>query len=255
VIIQIVCPYCSFSKSVPSEKIPSGIKRAICPRCKQHFEIPSLEVPQALEATEGDRIPPLWERRSEVGIAKALGGTVKGVLFSPGRFFKTAAVKGGIKEPLVFGILTGSLGMMFEMFWQGVMRPGELPFLIEGSFGRLTGGPLLAGIMILCPLLVTIFLCVASLLLHFLLVIVRGGKNGFEATLRAVSYSQATQIWAVIPFLGSFLAVIWIMVVQLISIREMHEVSYARVILAMSIPFIAVTLMMAAVLIPFLMSI
>jgi predicted Zn finger-like uncharacterized protein len=255
-MVQIVCPHCSFSKSVPEEKIPPGAKTAVCPRCRQRFEIPASER-QVTTAPKGDgaRSPSPWERRSELGLGKSLSKSVKGILFSPTGFFRKAAVEGGIKEPLAFGILAGSLGMMFEIFWQGLIEAGELPSLSDGAFGKLTWGPVFMGIMVLCPLFVTIFLCVTSLVLHFLLVIVRGGKNGFEATFRAVSYSLATQLWAVIPFVGSLLALMWIMVVQVVSLKEMHGVTYARVVLAMLIPLMVVVMTIAAVLIPFLMSV
>lgn len=254
-MVQIVCPHCGFSKSVPEEKIPPGAKTAVCPRCRRRFEIPALKA-QGKDAPKGGdgRVPPPWERRSDVGLGKGFGESVKGVLFSPAAFFSKASVKGGIKEPLAFGILAGSLGMMFQIFWQGSIDAGDLPSLSDGVLGDLTWGPVFMGIMLLCPLLVTIFVCATSLVLHFLLVIVRGGRNRFEATFRAVSYSQAAQLWAVIPVVGSLLAVMWIMVVQIVGLKEMHDVSYARVILAVLIPFVVVAMTIAAVLIPFLMS-
>ena len=255
-MVQIVCPHCSFSKSVPEEKIPPGAKTAVCPRCRKRFEIPaSGRGGRTAPKGDGTRSPSPWERRSELGLVRSLSESVKGILFSPTQFFRKAAVDGGIKEPLAFAILAGSLGMMSEIFWQGLIGAGELPSLSGGAFGELTWGPVFMGIMVLCPLFVTIFLCVTSLVLHLLLVIVRGGKNGFEATFRAVSYSQATQLWAVIPFVGSLLAVMWFVVVQVVSLKEMHGVSYTRVVLAMLLPFFVVVMTIAAVLIPFLMSV
>jgi hypothetical protein len=254
--VEIVCPHCSFSKSVPEEKIPSGAKTAICPRCKQRFEIPGLAGKRTIiEAVKNNgRVPPPWERRSELGLGKSIRESLKGVLFSPSRFFRTTAVAGGIKEPLAFGVLMGSLGMIFEISWQGLTRFGDLSSLSEGAFGDFTWVPLIMGIMLLCPLIATIFICVTSLMFHFLLTVLRAGKNGFEATLRAVSYSQAAQIWAVIPFLGSFLAGIWLMVVTVVSLREIHGISYARAIFALLIPFIAIGTAVMAGLISLLIS-
>ena len=253
--MEIVCPYCSFSKSVPDEKIPRGAKTAICPRCRQRFAIPGLEKPvNAPPAQDKDRTPPPWERRSELGLGRAFRESVKGVLFSPALFFRRMTVGRGILEPLAIGILMGSLGMMFEIVWQSLTRFGDLPILRGGWIGKLTWGPLLTLTMVLCPVIVTIFICVASLGLHVLLVIVRGAKNGFEATLRAVSYGQATQLWAVIPFIGSFLAGIWFTVVMVVGLREIHGISYVKVILALLIPFVAMMVLLVAVLIPFLLS-
>ena len=254
-MVEIVCPHCGFQKSVPREKIPFGAKTAVCPGCKQRFEITGLEARESIETVKHQgRTHPPWERRSELGLGKSLRESLKGVLFSPSRFFRSSAVAGGIKEPLAFGVLTASLGMMLEICWQGVFRFGDLPYLNKTPLGDFTWGPLIMGIMLLCPLIAAIFICIGSLVLHLLLTILRAGKNGFEATLRAVSYSQATQIWAVIPFLGSFLAGIWLMVVTVISLREIHGVSYVKVIFALLIPFIVMVMTVMAGLISFLIS-
>jgi hypothetical protein len=82
------------------------------------------------------------------------------------------------------------------------------------------------------------------------LLVVRGGENGFEATFRVVSYSQATQIWGVIPFLGGFIGGLWIIIVQIIGLREIHETSYLRVILALLIPIALILLLVMAIVIP-----
>jgi hypothetical protein len=254
--VQVVCPHCGFTKSVPEERIPPGAKSAICPRCRERFEIPALK-PAARAGSFGkkSRMLPPWERRSELGLGKSMGDTVKGVLFSPVQFFRTAAVEGGIGEPLAFGILMGSLGMIFEIFWQVLMNLGDLPSLSNWPFGQLTWGPVFTAVMFLSPLLVTLSICIISLVMHFLLVIVRGGKNRFEATFRAVCYAQSTQLWALIPFVGSLLVGLWMVVVQIIGFREMHGISYAKVIFATLIPFIFISMFVAAVLIPFLISV
>ena len=49
--VDLTCPFCSFSKKVPKEKIPAGVRWATCPRCQRRFEIPSL--PEAASAVIG----------------------------------------------------------------------------------------------------------------------------------------------------------------------------------------------------------
>ncbi len=254
--VRVACPHCGFSKSIPEERIPPGVKSAICPLCKQRFEISSLEpTAKASSLKEKERMLPPWERRSELGVRKSIADTVKGVLFSPVQFFRTTAVGGGVGEPLAFGILTGSLGMIFEIFWHGLLNLGDLPSLSNRPLGQLTWGPVFTGVMALSPVLVTLFICITSLVVHFLLVVVRGGKNRFEATFRAVCYAQSTHIWAIVPFVGSLLAGLWIVVVQVIGLREIHGISYAKVIFAILIPFILMGMVVTAVLIPFLISV
>ena len=90
-------------------------------------------------------------------------------------------------------------------------------------------------------------ICVTSLIVHLLLTVVGGARKGFEATFRAVCYSQATQFWALIPYVGGLIASLWLVVVQFIGIREIHEVSYTRVLIAFLIPVVLVVAVLLAV--------
>lgn len=159
--------------------------------------------------------------------------------------------KGGITEPLAFGLLLGSIGSMFGFFWEFLIMSGGLLAVGEELMGRVSMSLIFFSIIIISPLFVAITMFVGSAVLHLLLLIVRGGKNGFEATFRVVSYSQATQIWAVIPFIGGFIGSLWILIVQIVGLREIHETSYLRVILALLIP-VALILLVLAIVIPLL---
>ena len=122
----------------------------------------------------------------------------------------------------------------------------------EELMGHVSMSLIFFAIIIISPLFVTITMFIASAVLHLLLLIVRGGKNGFEATFRVVSYSQAAQIWGVIPFVGGFIGGLWILIVQIIGLREIHETSYLRVILALLIPVALILLLVLAIVIPLL---
>ena len=123
-IIKIICPRCHYSKQVPHDKIPASARWATCPQCKQRFELAQVSPVLGIETgpaggeieREVARIPSPWESRAEHGMWAGIGRTSKAVLFSPKNFFKHTAVEGGLREPLAFGLLTGSAGMMFEIF-------------------------------------------------------------------------------------------------------------------------------------------
>ena len=70
--IEITCPNCNFSKSVPTEKIPEGVRYATCPRCGNMFEFNPVTPEFDLEAggdygeeRAGASTPP-WERKGSV---------------------------------------------------------------------------------------------------------------------------------------------------------------------------------------------
>lgn len=258
--VEITCPKCSFSKSIPREKIPAGARWATCPRCKHRFGLvipetgphpeqePREEKPEELR----ERGATPWENRSELGLWQGIYQTFKAVLFSPENFFSTVTFRRGIKEPLAYGLLVGSIGSMFGFFWQFLMMSGSLVALGEELMGHLSMSLIFLAIIIISPIFVTIAMFLTSGVLHLLLRIVRAGKNGFEATFRVVSYSQATQIWGVIPFIGGFIGFIWILIVQIVGLREIHETSYLRVILALLIPVALILLLILAIVIPIL---
>ncbi|MDP6179351.1 MAG: YIP1 family protein, partial [Desulfatiglandales bacterium] len=102
------------------------------------------------------------------------------------------------------------------------------------------------GLLIFSPLVIIIILFVTSGILYLSLQIVKGGKNGFEATFRVISYSQAIQVVGLIPFIGGLIGGLWILVVQVIGIREIHETSYLRVIIAFLIPLALIFLVVMA---------
>lgn len=251
--VELICPYCQFSKKVPQEKIPVGAKWVTCPCCRQRFEFSVIEksVGPVTRETEGKtaferleeepeegytRKGAPWENRSELGLWQGIYKTFKAVLFSPEIFFKSLNFNVGILEPLAFGTLVGSIGSMFGLFWQLLMWSGLVLTYGESIFGQFTIGVTLLIIMVIIPILWVAWIFVSSGITHLLLLIVRGGENGYEATLRVVSYSQATQVWSLIPFVGGTIGWIWQLVVQVIGLRHIHRTSYLRVIVAFLIP-------------------
>ena len=251
--VELICPYCQFSKKVPKEKIPVGAKWVTCPRCHQRFEFSVIEknvdlvTRETEQKTEFERLEEEpedgykgngapWENRSELGLWQGIYKTFKAVLFSPEIFFRSLTFKAGIVEPLAFGTLVGSLGSMFGLFWQLLMWSGLVLTYGESIFGQFSIGVILLIIMIIIPVLWVAWIFVSSGITHLLLLIVRGGENGYEATLRVVSYSQATQVWSLIPFVGGTIGWIWQLVVQIIGLRHIHRTSYLRIIVAFLIP-------------------
>jgi hypothetical protein len=252
--VEITCPHCNWTKSIPREKIPPGVRWATCPRCKERFE---FTLPNDLydrwdngPAIAGRRVPSPWENRSTYGTGQAVLQTVKHVLFSPIAFFRRAEAVGGLREPLAFGILVGSIAMMVEVFWQFLLIGGSIPFIPDAFFSPIAAGLLFVVIMIFCPLLVALILLVWSLIAHLCLMVVKGSTNGFEATFRVAAYSQAAQLWGLIPFVGGFMGGIWFVAVQIIGLREIHEVSYLKVIVSLLFTFAFFAILLVAVLMP-----
>ncbi len=243
--IEITCPKCQYTKRLAEEKILPGVRWATCPRCRERFDF-TRDLDRAGRKSNGRILPP-WERRAETGLRKGIFQTAKQVVFSPRTFFRHTASEGGLWEPLAFGILFGSIGLMLELFWQFLMGEGSLSSIEIDFIGDYGTSIVFLAAAILCPLAATAMICMTSLIVHLLLTVVGGARNGFEATFRAVCYSQATQFWALIPYVGGVIATLWLVVVQIIGIREIHGVSYTRVLIAFFVPVALVVAVVIAV--------
>jgi hypothetical protein len=252
VTVKIVCPNCNFSKEILEERISPSAKWATCPQCKIRFQFRKTVPVTVVDAgptqtgvgTRRHGILSPWERRSDIGFWRGVSQTLKAVLFSPTDFFKHAAVEGGVKEPLAFGLLVGSLGMMFEVFWQFLFKGENIGIFADTLFGPYAMTAAFLGIMTFCPLFIFFAILLTSLITHALLMVVRGGGNGFEATFRVNSLCQATQVWGVIPFIGGLIGAFWFFVAQVIGLKEIHDTSYLRVAMALTIPFVFILLLL-----------
>ncbi len=263
--VTLVCPYCSFSKEISVGEIPEDVRRAICPRCGQKFDFsPGNNIRhkntrdhyqdgntrnEDQDSGYGNQGSP-WENRGNIGMLKGIFTTFTQVLFSPTQFFKTLNPKGGIGESLAFGLLIGATGNMLGLFLPTVMMSGGISFMEQPLFGQLTIGFMFLFLMVLIPIGVIVAMFVYSAVLHLFLLMVRGGKNGFEATFRVIAYSQAAQGFSVVPVIGGWIAGIWQFIVQVIGLREIHGASYLRVIMAFILPVLILFALAITALVP-----
>ena len=257
--LEITCPNCHFTKTLSEEKIPVGAKWATCPRCKHRFDLSFPESPVISRTTaesdtsgyKADRHGSPWENRAEIGLWRGIVQTSKAVLFSPDKFFRSLSPHEGMKEPLAFGLLLGSIGAMFGFFWQFlIMSGGGLLSSGIASLGQMTASLFFLVIIVITPLFVLIGIFFTSVILHLLLCLVRAGNSGFQGTFRVVSYAQATQILGLVPLIGGLVGSIWLLIVQMVGLREIHQTSYLRLFMALLIPLALIVLLIVAVVIP-----
>ncbi|NLD36489.1 MAG: hypothetical protein GX654_06440 [Desulfatiglans sp.] len=259
-IINITCPNCNFSKQIPSENIPAGIKHAKCPRCSKTFEIPVIpeEEPVSMEKlpeapVQQETPPPLPdvdkvtdvtaepvdEHASPIGEERGYFGDLlrvfSGVLLSPTEFFR-GVKETSLKEALIFGILTGSIGLMFQVFW-------IFFFLSNGDSNIINLFPDLTAIndtflrlIIWSPFFVFIQALFVSAVVHVILFMIGGVSRGFEGTLKVILYSKAVSILCVLPYIGDIIAFVWSLTIIVTGIREVHETSNGKAVFSLLLP-------------------
>ncbi len=261
-IINITCPNCNFSKQVPSENIPANIKHAKCPRCSKTFEIQGMSEPETppenplpqgpLSQETLDQVvpPPLPDKITdisaepvdmseppapdEVGYFTGLWRIFTGVLFSPTEFFRGVR-ETELKDALIFGILTGSIGAMFNFFWQFYFQSQEFTYITK-VFPEVSSNDLFLGLIICSPILVIINALIVTLAIHFFLFIIGGTSRGFEGTLKVMLYSNAVSVFSLFPYIGGIISFIWGITIIITGLREIHETSNGKALFSLLLP-------------------
>jgi predicted Zn finger-like uncharacterized protein len=256
-IINITCPNCHFSKNVPKEKIPEGIKYAKCPRCSNTFEITAVNDQDAdskenesMDSADDINTYSVQSPADETGYFTGLWKKLTGVLFSPVLFFSSVRYEEGVTDPFAFGILIGSIGFMFDIFWTFLLRSKELSFILETLSKSININNLFLGYIIISPFLVLLFMLVSTLVLNFCLFILRGSNRGITGTFRVSAYSNAALIFCLIPYIGGYIALVWWLIVLVIGLKAVHETSTLKALFSLLIPlfFLLVPVIAAVIL-------
>ena len=141
-----------------------------------------------------------------------------------------------MREPLAFGLLFGSVGAMFGWFWKLLLLWGDFSPVGEYFMGPSTMEIVFVGLLVLSPLLVVLEILFSSCILHTTLMIVGGAGRGFDATLKVMAYSQASQVFGLVPYLGGLIGWFWQLVIRIIGLKEIHQTTYPRIVMAFLLP-------------------
>jgi hypothetical protein len=187
---------------------------------------PSAAIPIAEDRT--GYVP--WEDQENQGFLEGLLLTVRQSLFAPGAFFSRMPVKGGLLNPLLYGLLLETLGTIAGYAWGLAL---DHPLL---SYGQLTGGvAVVIGLMI--PFIVVLRLVLWAGLLHLSLRLLQGATEEFEATFRVVCYSSTPQLCNALPLIGGVVAMFWTLYISVVGLREAHRTTSWRAAAAVFLPF------------------
>lgn len=245
------CPHCG-------KEISEG--QSFCQHCGARLAEAAFQLPVSEPGPiGGGREKTPWEDREARGFFGGLFKTLNETLFRPSEFFKKMSVTGGLTDPLLYALIIGMVGLMFSYFWQIALKsamqgmlPGMQAAAGQNLFFQGIGMTILA---FLSPFLVILGLFISSGVLHVFLMMVKGARNGFEATFRVVAYGYSANIFLVVPFCGGLLAGVWAIILYIIGLREAHETTGGKAAIAVFLPvivccgliMIAIALFMGAV--------
>jgi hypothetical protein len=181
-----------------------------------------------------------WEHRQERGFFNAFVETLVMVLTKPGEAFAVMKREGGLGEPLIYGLIGGSLGGIVSLLFSLGLQSAGLFADRHNTFGAMAGmGAGSAAFIILIPLFVVIGLFIGSAIVHLCLMIVGGANQSFETTFRVLAFSQGSAgPLQMIPVCGGLISGVWGLVCSCIGLARAHETDTGRVVIAVLLPLI-----------------
>lgn len=193
-------------------------------------------------AAAGTEVP-AWEDRKTHGFWASLWITWRESVFRPVGFFRTLPPRGGLGPALGFAVLFSTLGLIMNIYWATVQS--ALSGSAEEGLGVLLLGGLFVALLWLAfavPLYVGLLFAIAGIL-HVCFMAVGAGRRGFEATFRAIGYSSGPAAFAIFPFFGPLISVVWGTVVLFIGMREVQRTTNGKATLAFLLPLFALILL------------
>ena len=172
--------------------------------------------------------------RADVGVAASpedFWGALRGVWFSPVRFFRGLDPQGGVIRPVIFASVVLYLDLILEAVLQMIwVREFNYGSIYAPLFGLVVA-------ILLAPLLIAGFAVLVQ-------VILGGGtlsRGGFGSLFRALGYASGIGLALWIPF-APLIAIPYGAFVATVAVRETANVTRARAAAATLIPLLAVVL-------------
>ena len=187
-----------------------------------------------------------WERRHEIGFVAAFFETVVMILTRPTEAFTVMRTEGGFGDPLLFGVIGGSIGaIIWALLSLALHSLGAFAALSaqQNSLDRLmgagVGGALFIVRIIFTPLLIALGLFIWAALVHLCLMMLNGANKTFETSFRALSYAYgATNLFVILPCCGWLIAMVWGLIADCIGISRSHETDIGRAVIAVLLPVV-----------------
>jgi hypothetical protein len=165
----------------------------------------------AAEAEPDHRPLVPWED-PELSALAGLVRTLREVLFRPGEFFENLGGEGWA-EPLAFGLIVSSVGLLGALFWLVLVRapaglsPGWLVTLMAGA-----------------PVLALANLGLGGICWWGSVALMGAGRD-FTPTWRIFCYAQGGMALGLMPFFGMLVAGIWILALMYCGVKQVYGLS------------------------------
>jgi hypothetical protein len=209
--------------------------------------------------------PPTWSEqaspfaeRSTRGFFAAFFETFKLVGTQPADFFRRVRID-QTGAALLFGVIGSTIGNWASLIFGALTRAAtigqlqarisELPpeaarFLEQfaSTIEGLTSPAATAAQMLVAPLLSLLSIYLIAGVVHLVLMLFKGTKRGFDATLTVVAYASGLYLVMAVPQCGGLIAMVWFLAVLIIGLGEAQRCGPGKSALAVFSPAILLCL-------------
>lgn len=233
---------------------PERPASATCARCGRGACVPCTEVRATGETLCADcdekEAPVLpWERRRELGVARALGRTIAGVLLQPGAFFRQRSRERALWPTLLLGLalhVIGALGTLPVSLARAERLRAELASdPLARQLPWLASDESFAMQAIASPLVFFLWTFLSAALWWIALRATGGLRRPFHLIVRALSYLEVLSLLApgiaalgLLGPAGEALApvyAIWAVSLQVVAVGRMQGLDAGRTLLAFAV--------------------
>ncbi len=219
------CPFCAESISV---------RDTVCPYCgngagarRSYVGAPAVGVP--------------WENEPSAGFFSRWWRTWSASMFNADGFFSGMRWDGGIKAPLTY--VLGFIGQVIGLAMVcGV--PFLFLFMMSGTNAYRGGssamaGPVIIGVALLYVVFYVLAMIVSTFIsaaIYHVCALMVGGRGTYEGSYRAVCYSFGSNVWAMIPYLGVIIQLVFHFIAMTHALSHAHGISKGRAFVAALLP-------------------
>ena len=206
----------------------------------QDIPVAGAAVPPPPQAASPGSIPPVtaasartglpWDDRQQKGFFTAFIETLQVVLTRPAEAFTVMKREGGFGEPLLYGVVGGSVGAIVAFLFSILLHSFGMFANQRNALGAMAGmGIGSIGLIVLIPLAIVIVLFIGAGIVHLCLMIVGGANQPFETTFRVLAFTQgSTGVLQLIPVCGGVIAAVWGIVVNCIGLARTKPIPVGR---------------------------
>jgi hypothetical protein len=193
-------------------------------------------------------LPAPFADRARLGFFASYFETWKLVATKPQEFFRRVRID-QTGSAVLFGVLSSTVGSIAAALYSAVTSAGTLramqemmgnmppeqAAIMEKVIPYLTGGATLWNV-IFAPVGALLSIYLGSAVFHVVLLLFRGAPRGFGATLTTVSYAHALGLLLAVPFCGSLIALVWMVVVFIMGLAESQRCGTGKAAAAVLLP-------------------